>query len=449
MRFWDSATFLTSHLCLWYKPEKMGEKPRVLLRRAETYNPVTIAAIIRDGLREFGLTGRVGGRVTVKPNVVMAHHKVTPSAYTRPEFLDGLLAALESHARPGTSITVAEKCGAAIPTSRMFRRAGYYKLRKTHDFRLQPIEEARKVTVPLTRGKIHEHIRTARAIAERDFLVYAPKLKTNSLPHGMTAAVKLNVGILCDGERMWNHNYSLDEKIVDLLEVGYPDFIATDAIEGSCGGNHLTQHGRPLGAVIMATNPLAHDVVCAHILRLDPRRVGHLAAAHERGYGPIDLGDIEIGGDVTLDELRERTATWSTGFIRVEDVDCPVKVLSGEPYCTGGCHGVFLDWLYMIKDRKPKLWQKLPPWTVVIGKYKGDVIADRVVLLGSCTEVDGKVKARHRRRIRGCPPKHKTLVLLFFLKAGIINPLFRLDLIIDAYPFLYLTWLKRFFSGRF
>jgi hypothetical protein len=40
-------------------------------------------------------------------------------------------------------------------------------------------------------------------------------------------------------------------------------------------------------------------------------------------------------------------------------------------------------------------------------------------------------------------------VLLFFLKAGIINPLFRLDLIIDAYPFLFLTWIKRLFLGRF
>ena len=427
----------------------MGEKARVLLRRAETYDPAAIAAIIRDGLREFGLGDRVRGRVTIKPNVVMAHHRVTPSAYTRPEFLDGLLTALESQAQPETSITVAEKCGAAIPTSRMFRRAGYYNLKKKHDFKLQPIEEARKTTVALTRGKIHQHIRTARAIAERDFLVYAPKLKTNSLSHGMTAALKLNVGILCDGERMWNHNHNLDEKIVDLLEVGYPDFIATDAVEGSCGGNHLTQHGRHLGAVIMAANPMAHDVVCAHILHLDPGRVGHLAAARARGYGPSDIGEIEIAGDITLDELRARTKTWDTGFIRVEDVDCPVKVLSGEPYCTGGCHGVFLDWLYMIKDRKPKLWQKLPRWTVVIGKYKGDVTADRVVLLGSCTEVDGKITARHKRRIRGCPPKHKTLVLLFFLKAGIINPLFRLDLIIDAYPFLYLTWLKRFFSGRF
>jgi len=427
----------------------MSKKERVLIRRAESYDPAAIASIIKGGLAEFGLTGKIQGKVTIKPNVVMAHHKVTPSAYTRPEFLSGLLTALEEYGQPQTSITVAEKCGAAIPTSRMFRRAGYYKLKKKHKFKLQAIELARKKTVRLSKGKIHERIRTAREIVERNFLVYAPKLKTNSLVHGITAAVKLNIGILCDGERMWNHNYNLDEKIVDLLEVGYPDFIATDAIEISFGGNHLTQHGHSLGVVIMATNPLAHDTVCAHIFHLDPRRIGHLAAAQARGYGPIDLNEIEIGGDITLDELRERTKTWETGFIRVDDVACGIKVLSGEPYCTGGCHGVFLDWLYMIKDRKPKLWQNLPPWTVVIGKYHGDVTADKLLLLGACTEIQGKVKAKHRRRIRGCPPKHKTLVLLLFLKAGILNPLFRFDLIIDAYPFLFLTWLKRFFSGRF
>ena len=81
----------------------MGRKERVLVRRAETYNPVTISEIIGDGLREFGLGDRVRGRVTIKPNVVMAHHKVTPSAYTRSEFLDGLLTALETNAQPGTS----------------------------------------------------------------------------------------------------------------------------------------------------------------------------------------------------------------------------------------------------------------------------------------------------------------------------------------------------------
>lgn len=427
----------------------MAAKPKVILRRAESYDPVAIARIIEDGLDEFGLSPRIRGKVTIKPNVVMAHHKVMPSAYTRPEFLDGLLTALEKRSGANTRIAVAEKCGAAIPTSRMFRRAGYYKLRKKHRFSLRPIEEAPKKTIPLKKGRIHRKIRTSRDIAERDLLVYAPKLKTNALSHGLTAALKLNIGILCDGERMWNHNFNLDEKIVDLLEVGYPDFIATDAIEASFGGNHLTQHGRHLGAIIMATDPLAHDVVCAHIFHLDPKKIGHLACAGERGYGSLDLTDIEIGGDISLDEIRTRTEAWDTGFIRADEVDCNIKILSGEPYCTGGCHGVFLDWLYMIKDRKPALWPKLPAWTAVIGEYKGDVAAERLLFIGSCTKIDGRVSARKKRRIRGCPPKHKTLVLLLLLKAWIVNPLFRLDLIIDAYPFLFWTWFKRFVSGRF
>ncbi|HCS49029.1 MAG TPA: FeS-binding protein, partial [Candidatus Aminicenantes bacterium] len=209
----------------------MSGKAKVILRRADTYDPTLVARIIRDGLDEFGLAPRIQGKITIKPNVVMAHHKVTPSAYTRPEFLDGLLTALEEKAQGEPEISVAEKCGAAIPTSRMFRRAGYYRLRKKHRFKLRPIEEARKKTVPLQKGKVHQKIRTSREIAERDFLIYAPKLKTNALAHGLTAALKLNIGILCDGERMWNHNYNLDEKVVDLLEIGHPDFIATDAIE--------------------------------------------------------------------------------------------------------------------------------------------------------------------------------------------------------------------------
>jgi len=427
----------------------MKEKAKVILRRADTYDPTLVARIIRDGLDEFGLAPRIQGKITIKPNVVMAHHKVTPSAYTRPEFLDGLLTALEEKAQGEPEISVAEKCGAAIPTSRMFRRAGYYRLRKKHRFKLRPIEEARKKTVPLQKGKVHQKVRTSREIAERDFLIYAPKLKTNALAHGLTAALKLNIGILCDGERMWNHNYNLDEKVVDLLEIGHPDFIATDAIEVSFGGNHLTQHGHPLGVIIMATDPLAHDVVCAHIFHLDPEKIGHLAAARARGYGSLDRGDIEIRGDISLQEIRERTKTWETGFIRADDVDCNIKIRSGEPYCTGGCHGVFLDWLYMIRDRKPKLWAKLPAWTTVIGKYKGDITADRLLLIGACTEIEGRVKAKRKIRIRGCPPKHKTLVLLLFLRAGIINPLFRFDLIIDSYPFLFWTWFKRFITGRF
>lgn len=427
----------------------MKTREKVILRNVPDYDPLFIKKVIKEGLSELGLSGRARGRITIKPNVVMSHHKVTPSAYTRPEFLDGVLQALEEEKKDEFKIVIAEKCGAGIPTSRMFRRAGYYKLKKNHKVKLLPIEEARKKTVPLEKGKIHKKITTAKEIIDNDFLIYTPKLKSNSLTQGLTGAVKLNIGLLLDRERMWNHNFNLDEKIVDLLEAGYPDFIATDAVEVSLGGNHLTQHGRHLGLIIMARNPLAHDVVCSHIFHIQPENIHHLRLAHERGYGPLSLKEIDITGDISLEEVREKTKGWDLGVIRVEDADCGFHVLSGVPYCTGGCHGVFLDWLYMIKDRKPKLWKNLPPWTVVIGKVKEDISANNIMVVGTCSEIQGHAKAKRIRKIKGCPPKHKDLVLWFFLKGGILNPLFRLDLIIDAYPCLFFSWLKRLVTGRF
>jgi len=247
---------------------------------------------------------------------------------------------------------------------------------------------------------------------------------------------------------MENHNYNLDLKIADLLEVGYPDFIATDAIEIALGGNQMTQHGRFLGLIVLATNPVAHDTVCAHILNLDPKKIPYLIHAHDRGYGPIKLAEIELKGDFPLEELQEKTRAWENGLKRIDQIDSNMKILCGQPYCTGGCHGVFLDWLYMIKDRKPRLWNKLPPWTVVIGRYRGNVQTERMMKIGTCSQIQGEVKARRQSRIKGCPPNHKKLVLLWILKAGIINPLFRLDMIMDAYLFLFLNWCKRLITGR-
>ncbi len=427
----------------------MAKREKVILRRLHRYDPEKIECIIREGLEEFDLTSRVQGRITIKPNVVMAHHKIAPSAYTRPEFLDGVLGAITHINGKAKRITIAEKCGAGLPTTRMFRRAGYYRLKRNHKIKLLPIEESKKTTVTLKKGKVHERIKTAREIATNDFCVYTPKLKSNALSYGLTAALKLNIGILCDRERMRDHNYKLDEKIIDLYEVGLPDFIATDAIEVSLGGNHLTQHGFPLGIIVMATNAVAHDAVCARILHLAPRNIPHLRIAQERGYGPIDIEDIDISGDVSLEEVQRTTKEWDLGLMDIRDLDCGMEVLCGEPFCQGGCHGVVLDWLHMIKDRKPRLWENLPSWTLVMGKYRGDVSADRVLVIGSCSEIQGRVKVRIKRRIKGCPPKHKDLVLKFLLKTGIINPMFRLGLIIDAYPCLFLSWCRRALKGKF
>ena len=77
-------------------------EPVVILRHCPDYDPERIARIVGEGVEELGPSARIRGRVTIKPSVVFSHPKVAPSAHTRPEFMDGLLAALESKAAEGS-----------------------------------------------------------------------------------------------------------------------------------------------------------------------------------------------------------------------------------------------------------------------------------------------------------------------------------------------------------
>lgn len=61
----------------------MRKKKKVIIRRSPDYNPEIIKKIVQEGLSEFGLSSKAKKRITIKPNVVMAHHKIAPSASKR------------------------------------------------------------------------------------------------------------------------------------------------------------------------------------------------------------------------------------------------------------------------------------------------------------------------------------------------------------------------------
>jgi len=118
----------------------------VILRKVDGYDSAVIQDVIAEGIQEFGIEERVKGKITIKPNVVMAHHKLAPSAFTRVEFLDGLIGAVSNLSGRNAEISLAEKTGFGLPTSRMFRRAGYGRLKKKHGIRLIALEEERNET---------------------------------------------------------------------------------------------------------------------------------------------------------------------------------------------------------------------------------------------------------------------------------------------------------------
>ncbi|KLU59479.1 hypothetical protein CEB3_c44650 [Peptococcaceae bacterium CEB3] len=412
---------------------------RVCLMRCSDYSENEVAKAILKGLKIMNT--EIHGRVVIKPNLVFAHAQKAPSAYTRPEVVAGLLEGIRGPDVSGVSIV--EKSGVGVSTHVMFRRAGYRMLAERYGVDLCPLEEEEKRRVPLEQGRVHQSLLLSKKMLEADTLIFMPKLKSNVLAHGLTAALKLNIGSLDDRERMWHHDHLLDEKIVDILSVVYPQLVVSDAVEIAMGGNQMTEHGHALGLIILADNPLAHDLVAARLLHLDPADIGHLQAAIRRGFTPANPDEIEIIGDYPVEEIMAKTAGIATGMMRVEEFASPLKIRCGTPYCTGGCQGIFLDWLHMLKDRSPERLGRLPEIPVIIGQTEEEITAPRLLLIGDCA-----IRSLHlhgkRLEIAGCPPTHRDLILQMALKTRVLAPFVRADLIWDAYAiYPWRKWLKR------
>ena len=207
----------------------------VYIGRCHDYDADRVTEVLKTALGQIPLRKPITGKVVIKPNLVMAHPKVATEAYTRKEVIEGIIRVVNARGKGIGKIDVVEKSGLGVTTASMFRYAGYRKLARKYGIGLRAMEERPQVKVVIRNGKVHQYITVAREMAECDFLIFAPKLKTNVLANGYSGALKLNIGTVDSRERLYHHNLDLPVKIVDILEVANPDLIVTDGIrDGGC-----------------------------------------------------------------------------------------------------------------------------------------------------------------------------------------------------------------------
>jgi len=426
----------------------MVKKYPVYLGACPEYDADKITAVISEALRVVPLQKPISGKVVIKPNLVMAHPKIATDGYTRSEVIEAILRTVQTHGKDVKKVDIVEKSGLGVTTASMFRWAGYRKLTRKYPVKLRAMEEGRQTKVVLNKGRVHAYITVAREMAERDFLIFAPKLKTNVLAHGYTGALKLNIGTVDGRERIHHHNKDLPIKVVDILEAANPNLIVTDGVRFCFGGNQMTQGGIPFGVIVVSTNALAHDMVCARLLNLDPLSIQHIREAVDRGYGPASFKEIDILGDFPVERGHTFVNGLDFGYYPVEKFKSPLTIHSGKPYCVGGCHGIYLDWLHMINDRKPKLLNRFPRITVLIGKVEKAIEDKTVLLIGNCAQASDSITARRIVRIKGCPPTHKRIVWDMMVRFGLFAPLVRPSLIIDGFVLYPLKKAKGWLMNR-
>jgi len=379
---------------------KIPSRPKVIIRHCDEYDPGLIRGIIADGLRELDLTP--SGRTLVKPNCVASKPQF-PHAYTRPEFLEGVLMALREKGGDRMSeLAVGERCGITVPTRMAFEGAEYYPMFRRTGVKHYHFEEVPQVEIPLThKERLRDYVFTPEPVAKSDFFVNCPKFKSHPWTT-VTFSLKNYIGIQDDRHRLIDHDHRLDEKIADLQYIVQPKFIAIDAIEAG-EGRMLTPIPRRLNLILMGDCQVAFDAVCCAIIGLGARTVDHIRMAHERGFGPIDLDQIDISGDVSLKEAKLRATGFKVGLIRVEKYfeGTNISAYAGPPpdpertdYCWGGCPGAIEEAIEILRQFDSQCDANIPRMHVVFGAYEGPIPAkenERVIFIGDCAKWSGEI----------------------------------------------------------
>lgn len=400
------------------------EKHKVLIRRCAEYDPDTIAGIIKEGMEELGVTPE--GRVLLKPNVVRAHPDFFTHAFTRKEFLDGVLTATKARAGKLEELAVGERSGITMPTRFDFKMAGYPSVIRKHRAKVYYFDEVRQVPVELKKeGRLRNLIFVPQPIRDCDFLINLPKFKAHPWTR-LTLSLKNFIGIQDDRHRLVDHTSFLEHKIVDLQEVIQPKFIAIDAI---IAGQKMMLTPTPfdMGAIVMGTNSCAVDTVGCHMVHVDPKDLIHMKMASERGFGPMSLEEIEVGGDFPLEEVRNKTRDFQICLERIDDyfpeggnLTCTVGTFPeghSANYCWGGCPGALQEAVHILRSFDPGVEKKMQKIRYVMGRVEGPLHLapdEKVIFAGNCTSWEGnldgeKVKIEPTYHSPGAVDTRKTI----------------------------------------
>jgi len=404
------------------------EKYPVLLKEVIGYDYNKIREAIVQGMKELG--SKPAGKVFIKPNVIFAHKRYGTGGFTNINVLRALMEELSERSEV-ERITLGEHCAVTVPTRYAFSEAGYTVLKKIPKVKFCYIEEAPKIFMDLKKSPVvHKSLPVAEDMYRADCKIWAPKLKLHASTK-ITCALKLNMGICDSRTRLNGHDYRLEEKIADLYEAGHPDLVVVDAIQVGEQAE-LVPKLKQLNLLMMGTKGVAIDSVGARIMGYKSEEVSHLRIARERGWEPVTDGQIEIKGDFTLEQLREKIGTVDRTFHDPREVDTPIRFYMGKyakdgHICDTGCPNMIKTSLSIFNAYDPGCLKKARPVACVIGEYEGDVDGQGypILMVGSCAKIKGRKKG-WSIRIPGCPLLVPFFIspaaLLFGLKSPYLDP---------------------------
>lgn len=257
-----------------------------------------LADVLRRQYEAFrGQVPLAGKRVVLKPNLVEFHRGRVIN--THPQVV---AAVIELCRREGAAeVIVAEGPGHCRNVEHLVTASGLgdvLREAKVPFIDLNHDEPVKQTNLGRLTGL--EHLYFARTVAEADVLISLPKLKTHHWV-GVTLSLKNMFGTLpgiCYGwpknELHWR---GIERSIIDIAMTRTPDLAIVDGIIGMEGDGPLNGTPRPVGVLVMGTDPLAVDATCCRVMQLDPEKVPYLELGALKKLGLLKEASIRQMGE--------------------------------------------------------------------------------------------------------------------------------------------------------
>jgi uncharacterized protein (DUF362 family) len=145
-------------------------------------------------------------------------------------------------------------------------------------------------------------------------IIQLPTVKTHVFTT-ITGAMKNAFGGLLSERRHWTHSV-IHQTVVDLLaiqqEIHTGLFAVMDGTFVGDGPGPRAMWVQEKDLILASSDQVAIDAVSAYLQGFDPLELEFIRLAHDRGLGIGDIKQIQVLGDLDLDELRWRARTGET-----------------------------------------------------------------------------------------------------------------------------------------
>ncbi|MBW2623800.1 MAG: DUF362 domain-containing protein [Deltaproteobacteria bacterium] len=266
--------------------------PDVAVVKGNRIKAVRAAVDLMGGMKEYV---KPGNRVLIKPNMSFsARPKIATN--THPEVVREL--AVMCREAGASKILVLDHT--LQSPERCIKNSGIYDALKDIDEGMVKAVNTRRLfkEVSIPDGEALDETSVMTEALKSDVLIAAPTAKSHSAT-GVSLSMKGMMGLIYN-RRIMHWAVDLDESIVDLCTVLKADLTVIDAsrvlsTNGPGGPGKILQ-----GNTIIASKDMVAADACAVSLfewygrRFKPGQVAHIKLAHERGFGRMDLENLNI-----------------------------------------------------------------------------------------------------------------------------------------------------------